>query len=63
MRIDVPRLRDLLERLLRETIRVARDGAVRPVEMTAIPYFAWANRGKGEMIVWLPYENKPGSRP
>jgi DUF1680 family protein len=22
-------------------------------EYTAIPYFAWANRGKGEMIVWL----------
>lgn len=23
-------------------------------EMTAIPYFAWANRGKGEMQVWFP---------
>lgn len=22
--------------------------------ITAIPYFAWANRGKGEMEVWLP---------
>jgi DUF1680 family protein len=21
---------------------------------TAIPYFAWANRGPGEMAVWLP---------
>jgi uncharacterized protein len=21
---------------------------------TAIPYYAWANRGRGEMIVWLP---------
>jgi hypothetical protein len=21
---------------------------------TAIPYYAWANRGKGEMIVWFP---------
>lgn len=21
---------------------------------TAIPYYAWANRGKGEMVVWLP---------
>jgi len=20
----------------------------------AIPYYAWANRGKGEMNVWLP---------
>ncbi len=22
----------------------------------AIPYFAWANRGRGEMAVWLPHE-------
>ena len=21
---------------------------------TAIPYYAWANRGRGEMVVWLP---------
>jgi DUF1680 family protein len=24
--------------------------------VTAIPYFAWANRGPGEMAVWLPFE-------
>jgi len=29
-----------------------RDGIAVP--FTAIPYFAWANRGQGEMIVWLP---------
>jgi DUF1680 family protein len=23
-------------------------------ELTAIPYYAWANRGKGPMLVWLP---------
>jgi DUF1680 family protein len=23
-------------------------------ELTAIPYFAWANRGPGEMLVWIP---------
>lgn len=23
-------------------------------EFTAIPYYAWANRGKGEMMVWFP---------
>jgi DUF1680 family protein len=23
-------------------------------ELTAIPYYAWANRGKGEMAVWVP---------
>ncbi len=22
-------------------------------DFTAIPYFAWANRGPGEMIVWI----------
>ena len=26
----------------------------REQEFTAIPYFAWANRGPGEMIVWIP---------
>ena len=24
--------------------------------MTAIPYYAWANRGKGEMTVWFPQQ-------
>jgi DUF1680 family protein len=23
-------------------------------KITAIPYYAWANRGKGEMMVWFP---------
>jgi DUF1680 family protein len=23
-------------------------------EVTAIPYYAWANRGRGQMIVWIP---------
>lgn len=22
--------------------------------VTAVPYFAWANRGRGEMVVWIP---------
>jgi hypothetical protein len=22
--------------------------------MTAIPYYAWAHRGKGEMMIWFP---------
>jgi len=22
--------------------------------LTAIPYYSWANRGKGEMTVWFP---------
>ncbi|MFD1820667.1 hypothetical protein SAMN04515674_10819 [Pseudarcicella hirudinis] len=25
-------------------------------EVTAIPYFSWANRGSAEMEVWIPYE-------
>ena len=25
-----------------------------PQTLTAIPYYAWANRGKGEMTVWFP---------
>jgi DUF1680 family protein len=24
--------------------------------LTAIPYYAWANRGRGEMAVWIPYK-------
>ena len=37
---------------------VARDGdgrlAARPHRLVAVPYFAWANRGMGEMQAWLP---------
>src|SRR5262249_55269226 len=31
-------------------------------QFTAIPYYAWANRGRGEMIVWLP-DNESSARP
>ncbi|HKV98433.1 MAG TPA: beta-L-arabinofuranosidase domain-containing protein [Vicinamibacterales bacterium] len=36
----------------------AGDGQLRaqPHQLVAIPYFAWANRGMGEMQVWLPRE-------
>lgn len=27
-------------------------------KMTAIPYYSWANRGEGEMMVWFPTEVK-----
>ncbi len=33
---------------------VLRKGQTVPVEMTAIPYCDWANRGAGEMTVWFP---------
>jgi DUF1680 family protein len=26
----------------------------RPVRLTAIPYYAWGNRGLGSMRVWIP---------
>ncbi len=25
-------------------------------QVVAIPYYSWANRGPGEMVVWIPYE-------
>jgi len=31
----------------------------RPARLTAIPYFAWANRGPGPMRVWIPL-GRPG---
>jgi hypothetical protein len=30
-----------------------------PHELVAIPYYAWANRGPGEMAVWLPRARVP----
>lgn len=29
-------------------------GELTPMKMKAIPYFTWANRGKDNMLVWLP---------
>jgi DUF1680 family protein len=26
----------------------------KPVNIRLIPYYAWGNRGKGEMTVWMP---------
>ncbi len=28
--------------------------AMKPVDITAIPYYAWANREPGAMQVWIP---------
>jgi DUF1680 family protein len=33
----------------------ATDGRSADRAITAIPYFAWANRGRGEMAVWIKY--------
>jgi uncharacterized protein len=32
----------------------SRDDAAKAMPFTAIPYYAWAHRGKGQMAVWLP---------
>jgi uncharacterized protein len=32
--------------------------ASRPVTLTAVPYFAWANREPGAMRVWIPHEDQ-----
>jgi DUF1680 family protein len=34
---------------------VGPDGAKTSKTVTAVPYFAWANRGRGEMAVWVKY--------
>lgn len=42
-------------------IQVAADGkSVQTISQpfTAIPYYAWANRGKGEMMLWFPQKIK-----
>jgi DUF1680 family protein len=44
-----------------KTIQVDADGQnISTVNktMTAIPYYSWANRGKGEMTVWFPQQVK-----
>jgi DUF1680 family protein len=30
------------------------DGEIAPHEILAVPYHVWANRGEGEMTVWIP---------
>jgi len=40
-----------------EAVNVTDDGKIvsrGPHDFMAVPYFAWANRGPGEMAVWLP---------
>ncbi len=41
-------------------IQIKGDNDVSTVKQafTAIPYYGWAHRGKGEMIVWFPAEVK-----
>ena len=40
-------------------IALARaEEGTKPVEFTAVPYFAWDHRAAGEMAVWLPDDPK-----
>ncbi len=36
--------------------RPAAEGPVRPAKLRLIPYYAWSNRGPGDMAVWIPLE-------
>jgi DUF1680 family protein len=45
---------DLLGGVTTLTARVAPTGDAPGRAITAIPYFAWANRGRGEMVLWMP---------
>ncbi len=38
---------------------MARSGPQADVPLTAVPYFAWANRGKGQMNVWFRTPGAP----
>ncbi|MDH7463090.1 glycoside hydrolase family 127 protein [Chitinophagaceae bacterium 26-R-25] len=42
-------------------VDISNDGlnvSTRAQSFTAIPYYAWANRGKGEMMIWFPEKVK-----
>jgi DUF1680 family protein len=42
-------------------VDISNDGlnvTTRSQSFTAIPYYAWANRGKGEMMIWFPEKVK-----
>jgi DUF1680 family protein len=54
-----PNLLNGVEELTAQTPVIVVDSANNSVKtvqqnFTAIPYYAWANRGKGEMMVWFP---------
>ena len=34
--------------------RNAEEAELRPVRARLIPYYAWDNRGRGEMLIWMP---------
>lgn len=48
--IDVPGVKTAQ----REGAGAYQSGETHPVTLTAVPYFAWANRDPGDMLVWMP---------
>ncbi|MCX7050267.1 MAG: glycoside hydrolase family 127 protein [Candidatus Sumerlaeota bacterium] len=42
-----------------ELYRPLTQGGLRPFELRLIPYFAWSNRGRSAMSVWIPLALKP----
>jgi DUF1680 family protein len=49
-RVDMAAWQDTLYRPLPPAARPPRG----PIDLTAIPYYAWANRAPGAMRVWIP---------
>jgi DUF1680 family protein len=37
-----------------ELYRELKPSAPKPIDVRLIPYYAWGNRGKSEMTVWMP---------
>ena len=48
-------IQPLSEQPLYQTLEVAMRPGGREVELTFIPYYAWANREPAAMQVWIPY--------
>jgi hypothetical protein len=49
------------EPLYRQLETANRKDAGRKVELTFIPYYAWANREPTSMQVWIPYAQVPAA--
>ncbi len=45
----------LSDQALYQTLAAVQRPSTREVELTFIPYYAWANRGPANMQVWIPY--------
>jgi hypothetical protein len=51
------------EGLLYRSLPVAGAASGQAVDLVAIPYYAWANRGPSPMRVWIPAETPWSSPP